>query len=43
MILIHNVDKFEMNCHENIKFHHSFIYVYQTKILIHNISLNIKV
>ena len=28
--------------HQNIKLHPSFIYLYQTRILIQNISLNIK-
>ena len=32
-----------MNCHQNIKLHHSFIYLYQTRIVIHNTSLNIRV
>ena len=34
---------FKMHCHQNIKLNHSFIYLYQTRILIHYTSLNIKV
>ena len=34
---------FKMNCHQNMKLHNSFIYLYHTKILIHIICLNIKV
>ena len=34
---------FKMNCHQNIKLHHSFIYLYQTRIVIHNTSLNINI
>ena len=30
---------FKMNGHRNIKLHHSFIHLYQTRILIHNASL----
>ena len=33
----------KQKCHRNIKFHHRFIYPYQTRILMHNTSLNIKV
>ena len=29
---------FKMNFHQNMKLHHSFIYLYQTRILIHNTS-----
>ena len=34
---------FKMNCHQNMKLHHSFIYLYQTRIFIANMSLKIQV
>ena len=31
-----------MNCHQNVKLHYNFVYLYQIGILIHDTSLKIK-